>query len=73
MANNPTISDAKSLALKHRCRGVIILAFSEDHFGCASYGITRSDCDAMKHVLNRIYDLLEEGKIELPDSFRAFG
>lgn len=65
----PTIADAKSLSVKYRKRGVIILSFSADGIASASYGMTRADCSAMKDVSEQVVDELSGGVIELPDGF----
>jgi hypothetical protein len=62
--NHPTIQDARSLAYEYRKTGVIILHFSEDGVGGASYGMTRDACDGMKRVLDAIMDRIQAGEIE---------
>lgn len=64
--SNPTIADAKALALKHRRRGVIVLAFGGEDFACASYGMTREACAAMKTVVDQIASEIECGRVEVP-------
>ena len=63
--NELTIQDAKDLSYKYRKRGVIIIHFSQDQFGVASYGITRKDCDNMKKVSDQIFDRITNGEITL--------
>lgn len=70
------IEDAKDIALRRRCRGVLIVAFGanprtgEPACATVSYGHTRASCDAMKQVNVRISDLIEQGLIEIPDALQ---
>lgn len=63
----PAINDAKKLAYDYRARAVLVLAFGGGQLGGASYGMTRADCTAYGHVLDKICDMIEGGEIELPD------
>lgn len=69
--NAPTINDAKRLATDARALGVLILSFGGNQFGTASYGMTRPMCDAMRKVNERIYELIQNGTIEVPDVLRG--
>lgn len=66
----PTIDDAKAIAIDARALGVLILSFGGGNFGTASYGMTRALCDAMRQVNERIYSLISDGTIEIPESLR---
>lgn len=63
----PSIEEAKALALKHRRRGIIILAFGDSDYSRCGYGMTRADCRAMAAVSEQIAALIADGTIAFPD------
>ena len=59
--SEPTITEAKALAYRHRKRGIIIVAISAETVSTASYGMRRADCDEMGRLSDRIVELLTDG------------
>jgi hypothetical protein len=67
----PMISDAKELAMRLRRRGVAVIAIGGGNWGAASYGMTRRDCDAMRRFVDRLFELVESGQLEIPEELRG--
>ena len=66
----PTITDAKELATRYRKRGVIVFHVGAGRFGFTSYGMTRKDCDALRSVVDKIADMIQDGTITVPNQLR---
>ena len=60
------IDDAKRIAKKHGCDGVIILALpsvKNPSLQAVSYGRDRTRCQIMGRLLNSIFEKFESGEI----------
>lgn len=60
----------KDLANTYRHSGILALSFADGKFAVSSYGMTRTKCDAIKLVNERIAELIEQGVIEIPEELR---
>lgn len=62
-------ADIEALTKKLGAEGGIILHFNTTtcEFGVKSYGHTRAYCGKMKHIANQIFEMIENGTIEIPE------
>ncbi len=67
----PGIADARTLATRFRCAGVLILFVRDGQVGFASYGHRRETCNAMGKVGNEIQDQIEDGRLFIPECLRG--
>lgn len=63
--SEPTIADAKALAVKYRKRAVIILGLGSASYAAASYGMTRDDCRRAGRLVDQVGERLGRGDIDL--------
>jgi hypothetical protein len=60
---DPVIDIPKGIAKMLNAKGVIVLCFDDYKAKCVSYGITKKECQAMKVLLDDIYNQIESGKL----------
>ena len=58
----PTVHQAHGIRDLLKCRGVIILAFTEDDYAGSSYGETTAECKQMAYTLDSIVADIESGR-----------
>jgi len=64
---NVTIDEAKAIAKRHNCEGVIVLAFDGTEFSVTSYGQTKVECARYREVGRQIHRDISRGFIEIQD------
>jgi hypothetical protein len=65
VSKQPTIADARALAMKYRKPGVAIFHVGREGFGFASFGMTRRQCDALGVFADEVFDLVQDGTVDL--------
>ncbi len=59
----PTISQARAICDALKARGVIVLAFSEQHVAGSSHGETKKECRQLGKTLAGIITAIQRGGI----------
>ncbi len=61
--SNPSVETAKNIAKRHGKDMVIVLYFTDERYGYASYGKNPRLCDRVRIVADHIADLIEKGHL----------